>query len=331
MKSWYAIKAAAPDAEVVEISILSEIGYWGVNAVQFDRELRAKKGSATKAKLFINSPGGDVFEGVAVLHMLRASGLRVEVQVLGIAASIASVIAMAGDEIVMPKNTMMFVHNPISGVYGNAEDMRQRADDLDKVKTSIDNTYLSRFKGDAKALDELLARETYLTADECLEYGFCDRVIDAVPMEAKFDVEQLPDNIQALFKRTEPAAPPQTPLAARIVDLAKAKGLDEFAATFAGLDSFEAAEAAMGEAIEIKALAAVFEMSDRAAALIRERKPLADARAFLNEERVAADREAHVDNTQRVVRGQPQAQTQFDANAVWAVVREANKQLQRSA
>lgn len=327
MKSWYAIKAAAPESDRIEISILSEIGYWGVNAIQFDRELKAKKGNATKATLTINSPGGDVFEGIAILHMLRNSGLEIEVKVLGVAASIASVIAMAGNTIVMPENTMMFVHNPISGVYGNAEDMRERAEDLDKVKQSINATYMSRFKGKTEDLDALLKRESYLTAAECLEHGFCDKVIPAVPMEAKFDIEQLPEAVRALFKPAVDPTPPAaaTPLALRIAERVKAAGLGDFVAVFATADTFEAAEAAVVEALEIKALATTVGFDDQFAPLVRARKPLAEARVVLNDLRCKADAAAPVNNTQRPGATQPDTPTKFDANAIWAVVAEANK------
>lgn len=331
-KSWYTIKAAAEGSEVAEVSILDYIGMWGVNAQDFLREFRALK--ASTVKVFINSPGGSVFEALAIFNGMRASGKTVEVHVLGVAASAASYIAMSGDKIVMPANTMMFVHNPINAVYGNAEELRAAADVLDKIGESLLATYRKRFKGEEEALQKLFADESYLTAAECLEYGFCDEVSPEITAEAKFDVDSLPEAVRKVFEgaRAQPKAPvlPETPLAAQVKDAAEAAGLGEFAAYFAvRSDTIEAAQAAIREASGIVSLCKVAGV-EMAASLIRAGKTLAEARVEVAEARAADDEETFVDSKPRQPKGSRADQTDFNASTIWAEIKAA-KQPQRSA
>ena len=135
MRTWYSMQAAANAPTTAEISIFDEIGMWGVTAKQFISDLKAL-GDVKDITLSLNSPGGSVFDGLAIYNALRSSGANVTVKVMGIAASIASVIAMAGKKIVMPENTFMMVHNPWSFAIGNANDMREMADVLDKLGDS---------------------------------------------------------------------------------------------------------------------------------------------------------------------------------------------------
>lgn len=286
-KSWYEIKASKDDADVAEVSVLDYIGMWGVTAADFLKDFRAIKGS--KAKVSINSGGGSVFEALAMFNGMRAwaqakAGREIEVHVLGVAASAASYIAMAGDKIVMPKNTMMFVHNPIQAVYGNAEDLREAADVLDKIQVGLMSAYRKRYKGDEKMLDELFAAESYLTADECLEMGFCDEVVDEIKAEATFDLDRLPEAVcSRVFAAAKPPAgpapAPTPPAAERLPDViaaeAQARGLSEFVEVFATTPTVTdkvTAVAAMQGALEIKAYADLVKLPDMAATLIRGRK-----------------------------------------------------------
>ena len=326
MKNWYSIKAVA-GSDRAEVSILSEIGYWGVNAKQFLDEFRAIQ--APNVDLYINSPGGSVFEAVAMFNGMRATGKNITVHVLGIAASAASYLAMVGDRVVMPANTMMFLHNPINAVYGNAEDMRDMADILDKIGTSLTATYAKRFKGEADALDKLMADESYLTAAECLEYGFCDEVTAEISATALFDVERLPANVQSLFKAAanpEPE-PVHTPFADTVAALAKAHGLEQFAPVFvtaANVTTIDEARALIVEAAEVVALAKHAGLADHAAALIRGRKSIGDARAALNAALVEADAANSIDNAPpaRATRGQAD---NWNPTAQWAAIREMNQ------
>ena len=141
LKSWYSIQAKA-DQKTADISIYDEIGYWGVTAKQFIGDLKAL--DATTIKLAINSPGGAVFDALAIYNALRQHPAAVEVTIMGVAASAASVIAMAGDTIVMPENAFMMIHNPLNLAYGNADDLREMADVLDKIGASLIGIYAKR-------------------------------------------------------------------------------------------------------------------------------------------------------------------------------------------
>lgn len=122
----------------------------------------------------LNSYGGDVFAGISIYNMLRNYSGKVTIHIDGIAASAASVIAMAGETIKMPATTQMMVHKAWTFAAGNADDFRKTADDMDKIDSSILEAYKERFVGTEEELKALIENETYLTAEECKAFGFCD-------------------------------------------------------------------------------------------------------------------------------------------------------------
>jgi len=140
----------------------------------FQEELAAL-GDISTLNVYINSPGGDVFAGNAIYAMLKRHKAQVNVFIDGLAASIASVVAMAGDVVTMPKNSLLMIHNAWSIAMGNATDFRKMADDLDKIGLTLQEAYLSKAT-DMKQEDlvALLDAETWLTAQECFDLGFCD-------------------------------------------------------------------------------------------------------------------------------------------------------------
>lgn len=319
-KPWYSIKAAAEGSDVAEVSILEAISPWyGVDAKSFLTEFRALK--ANKVRLFLNSPGGSVTEALAMFNGMRATGKQIEVVVLGIAASAASYIAMAGDKITMPRNTLMFLHNPIGGVYGNADEMREYADVLDKMGTMLTATYAKRFKGEEAVLQQFMKDEALLTADECLKYGLCDEVTEEITATAEFDVDSLPPEARKVFEAAanrvepQPAADQGKTLAEQIVEAAAAADLADYATVFASIDSLDAAKARMTEAREILALGKVFEQADAAAALVREGKPLAEARKALAETMAAADKPIKTAPSSKSAQGAPVLE--YSPSALW--------------
>lgn len=150
------------------------------NSAQHFREELAKYPDASEIRIYINSYGGSVFEGTAIYNQLKRHPAHKTVYVDGFACSIASVIAMAGDEVVMPRNTMMMVHNMWSCVCGNAAELRKAADDLDIINDAGRQAYLAK-AGDKlteQKLAEMMDSETWLTAAQCVEYGLADRLAD---------------------------------------------------------------------------------------------------------------------------------------------------------
>lgn len=141
------------------------------------REELEKYSNVVQINLYINSYGGSVFEGTAIYNQLKRHPAHKTVYVDGFACSVASVIAMAGDEIVMPKNTMMMIHNAWMGAVGNAAELRKAADDLETINAAGRQAYLLKAGGklDEGTLAAMMDAETWLTAEECIRYGLADR------------------------------------------------------------------------------------------------------------------------------------------------------------
>ena len=152
----------------------------GENSAQHFREELAKYPNASEIRIYINSYGGSVFEGTAIYNQLKRHPAHKTVYVDGFACSIASVIAMAGDEVVMPRNTMMMIHIMWSCVCGNAAELRKAADDLDIINDAGRQAYLSKVgdKLTEEKLAEMMDAETWLTAEQCIEYGLADRLAE---------------------------------------------------------------------------------------------------------------------------------------------------------
>jgi len=155
-------------------------------------------GDVKTINLHINSPGGSVFEGISIFNQLKQNKATINVYVDGLAASIASVIAMSGDTIFMPENAMMMIHNPMTVIMGNANELRKQADDLDRIRETSVSTYLSKSNGkiSEKDLKQLMDDETWLTAKEAVDYGLADEILEANQAVACV----VPDNLKSMFQ-----------------------------------------------------------------------------------------------------------------------------------
>ena len=129
--------------KTADIYIYDEIGYWGVTARQFASSMKAL-GDLDHINLHIHSPGGDVFDGIAIYNLLNSHTASKTVYIDGLAASMASVIAMVGNPIIMPENAMMMIHKPWGITGGDANDMRDYADLLDKVEAVLIPSYAKK-------------------------------------------------------------------------------------------------------------------------------------------------------------------------------------------
>lgn len=169
---WYTIRNAQD--EEAEIYIYDEIGYWGMTANDFISELRDVK--ASKIALRINSPGGDVFDGIAIYNALLRHKAEITVWIDGIAASSASFIAMAGDEVVMAPYSQMMIHEASGLCIGPADDMRSMADILDKSSDNIAAIYAKRAGSAVAEWRQRMKDETWFSDAEAVEAGLADRV-----------------------------------------------------------------------------------------------------------------------------------------------------------
>jgi ATP-dependent protease ClpP protease subunit len=172
MRQWYTMKREDSGAEII---IYDEIGksFWNeasITAKQFLEDLNGL-GEVDSITLRINSPGGDVFDGVAIHNALKNHGAKITAHIDGIAASIASYIAMAANKIVMPSNAFMLIHGSAGFVFGNADDMRSTADDLDRIDKSIVATYVSRSKSTAAKIKAIMKEDRLMDAAEAKDLG----------------------------------------------------------------------------------------------------------------------------------------------------------------
>lgn len=199
--AWYRIENLA-DAGTADIYIYDEISYWGVSAQDFVNELNTI--TASTLNVYINSPGGDVFDGIAILNALRRSEATVNVVVDGVAASAASFIAVgAGDTVTMSRNSQMMIHDALGIEIGNAEEMRAFADRLDQASQNIASIYAEAAgpRGGSTNIDDwraLMKAETWMTAQEAVDLGLADQVDGTEPDSAPAPDAIAPKNAARL-------------------------------------------------------------------------------------------------------------------------------------
>lgn len=179
---WAERPLAAEEGDNV-ITMYEEIGFdwWtetGVTAKRVAGALRAIGQKEVVVK--INSPGGDMFEGIAIFNLLRAHPARVTVDIMGIAASAASIIAMAGDEIRMGVGTQIMIHNAWGAVVGNRHDMRDAAEIFDGFDASIADIYEARTGMKRAEIEAMMDAETFIRASEAVKIGFADIVAESL-------------------------------------------------------------------------------------------------------------------------------------------------------
>jgi ATP-dependent protease ClpP protease subunit len=198
--SWFKFEAKAEEPAAVDLLIYDVIGDWIDDIFGFDGVTTAKSFTAALAevpenvktiRVRINSPGGDVFGAAAIANALRneqlSKGRKVETYVDGLAASAASVIAMAGSKVTMADNALMMVHNPWTAAVGNPAELRKAAETLDGVRDTIIATYQWHSPLDAKEIGKLMDEETWMSADEAIANGFADAKVEGLSAAASID------------------------------------------------------------------------------------------------------------------------------------------------
>lgn len=208
MSNFYKLEMSTTAPKTLDMYIYSDVeadgyDYWRGEVIksetssEFFRQSLEEAGDIAQINIYINSLGGSVMEGVAIYNQLRRHKAHKTVYIDGFACSVASVIAMAGDEVIMPSNTMMMIHAPLTYVVGHASDLRKAADELDRISESTKQAYLQKAKGKltSEKLEEMYNAETYWSAAECIELGLADRMA-----EADIDIDAA---IKALTKTDE--------------------------------------------------------------------------------------------------------------------------------
>lgn len=230
----YNIKQIAENQNVLQIYLYGEIepsylNIWGdlvesKTSAEYIRKAIEKAETINGIELYINSIGGYVDEGVSIYNLLKRQSVPVTAYIDGMACSIASVVAMAADKIVMPSNTTMMIHHAIGGCYGNAKEHREFATQLDKISEASTNSYLVHAgnKLTRETLEPLLDAETFLTAEEAFNIGLCDEILDPVDLtESKEIVDDAQQKknpkakqaaaelLKMLGTKPEPQTPPE--------------------------------------------------------------------------------------------------------------------------
>lgn len=193
-RPYYKMELNKASEKTGDIYIYDVVGGWdGTSARQFATDLNAL-GKLDTLNVFINSPGGSVFEGVAIYNTLVRNRAKKIVQIDGLAGSIASIIAMAGDEIIIAKNGYMMIHNPFAMAIGYASELRAVADRLDKMRETLLETYVDRSSSTAKQIGDWMDAETWLNAEETVAAGLADKVSAvevALAALAKYDLTKM--------------------------------------------------------------------------------------------------------------------------------------------
>ena len=193
---WYEIKALSPDQS--EIVLYDVIGWPFNDAGELVRAITGMKGKEILAR--INSPGGDIWDGIAIFNAFARHDAKVTTRIESMAASIASVIALAGKEVQAYQNAMLMIHEPWTVAAGSQYDFREIADILEKISGNMVDIYASNSSVGKREVREMMKAETYFTAKEAKEKGFIDTIIDGKGAKAQFDLSMfahVPDDIRS--------------------------------------------------------------------------------------------------------------------------------------
>lgn len=185
-----------------------------IGADRVAKDLAELSESISKITVRLNSPGGDVFAGNAIYNCLKNHRASITIYIDGLAASAASVIAMAGDTVIMPRNAMIMIHDPNAGLVGNSSDLRTAAEALDKARDTMVVAYRAKTSMNPDEIKQIMSAETWLTADEAVDKKFADKIDEQTTVEAYvdgrnmvingycFDIQQFSNMPQAAIKST---------------------------------------------------------------------------------------------------------------------------------
>ena len=195
-EKWYNIQNKA--GETADIYIFDEIGTYGVTAQDFISEIKGLKDMPINLR--INSLGGDVFDGMAMYNVIKRREAKTTVYIEGIAASIATIIALGADEVIMAENSLFMIHNAWGGTSGEAKDMRKTAETLDKITSELTDIYVKKTGLSYDTLAQMMDEESWLNAEEAFRLGFIDTISDSIKVAAKYDVSKFKNITQEEIK-----------------------------------------------------------------------------------------------------------------------------------
>lgn len=322
MKPWFRMEVSKDDASIGDIYVFDTIGGWiddyfgwgGVTTAKtFLEALAALPDSVTTIRLHINSPGGDVFTAATIANTLRgqkaSKGRTVAVVIEGLAASAASVIAMAGDTIQMADNALLMIHNPWTWAMGEVKDLEKVIGELQKIRGTIVTTYQWHSPLSREAIEALMDAETWMDAGEAIANGFATEKVEGLKAAATIDRRAtkrlaVPEKFRA---QVDTFLTPETPAPAAaaaedVMAAVSAAGLSIAFATelvkaklptdqvTARIDAAKTAKAsADSRATEIRGLCNTAKVSDLANRLVASGMSVADVRAHLTDVKAYGD------------------------------------------
>lgn len=226
MKTWYRLRAARTRAELL---IYDEIGQWGKTSQDLNAELMALGDEITALDVRINSPGGDVFEAIAIYNALRRHPAQVVVHVDALCASAATLVALGGDEVRMADNAMWMIHEPWTVAMGDTEALQKQADVLDTLAETITQIYARKTGAEPDTLRDWMRAETWLTAAEAQQAGFVDALeapLQIAALARAHDVSQFRNVPKRFAMQTEvtesPPVEPEVPATPEVPEAAEA-------------------------------------------------------------------------------------------------------------
>lgn len=206
----HAFKAESK-ADSLDITIYGDIGesWWSDSTSAVDIERTLKATSANVININLNSPGGDVFDGIAIYNQLKNHSAKVIINIDGLAASAASIIAMAADELIMNTGSMLMIHEASTWTWGTKLDIRKTLNALEGIDKSIADIYMTRYQGERSEIETMIANETWFTANEAVEIGLAHKVNEHVEDNEVVNPEEFKNNVLQKFrnkKQNEPVA-----------------------------------------------------------------------------------------------------------------------------
>lgn len=345
---WYRIQAAGEgEQRRIEIEIYGDIGLWGITAADFVRDLKAQDDGVSPVTVAINSPGGDLFDGIAIHNALQRLGERVTARIDGACYSSASVVASGASRVTMADNALFMIHNPWTYAAGDSEELRKVADIMDQALEGIVASYQHRpLTIDDAELRRLIAAETWLTAVEAQTMGFVDEVTAGSGIKASLGHNRILNRYQhapqqLLAQQDEPPTPEPDPapesdpapqpeasaLAAELAAGCQQAGLADLTEVLikaSGLKSRAAVQAELARAKAVRELCIAARLPGEAKTLISAGLDADGARATLFDKLVGSGF-GEIDNTPPATELPPTGVKAVDPGAIYARRNQASK------
>lgn len=344
---WYSIRAVGEaEQQVIEIYVYGEIGYWGVTSGDFIRDLKAKDDGTSPVHVYFDSIGGDLFDGIAIHNTLLGLGERCTAKIVGACFSSASLAACGAHRVEMADNALFMIHNPWTFAAGNAAELRQVADMMDKALEGIVASYQHRpLAIDDTELRRLIDEETWLTPSEAKAHGFVDEILAGEQAkvsnhahgkilnryrntpQAALDLlaSSEPEPEPAPAAEPEPGPEPEPDAVTLAVELAAAckdAGLSNYTDVLIKASGLKSRAAVQGEVVRAKAvrdLCVLAKLPDEAEQLIKDGLDADGAKLKLYDKIVANSSKVQINNQPPLDDHQPVvASNAADPGAIYA-------------